>query len=138
MPEPSVARKPWWRRWFGTRSERAAERFLSCLGYRIVARNYSCPLGELDLIALDHGCIVFVEVRSTGGEDLARPAISVDYNKQKRLTKLAVHFLQAKKLLDRSARFDVLAVSWPSNRKEPEIVHYQNAFEAVGRGQMFN
>ena len=66
------------------------------------------------------------------------PAVSVDYNKQKRLTNLAVYFLQAKRLLDRAARFDVLAVSWPANRKDPEIVHYQNAFEAVGRGQMFN
>src|ERR1700722_18918327 len=138
MSEPSPARKPWWRRWFGTRSERAASRFLKRLGYRIVARNFSCLLGELDLVALDQGCLVFVEVRSTGGEDALRPAVSVDYNKQKRLTNLAVYFLQAKRLLDRPARFDVLAVSWPANRKEPEIVHYRNAFEAVGRGQMFN
>jgi putative endonuclease len=138
MAEPSPAKKPWWRRWFGTRSERAASRFLKRLGYRIVASNYTCPLGELDLIALDRGCLVFVEVRSTGDEDALRAAVSVDYNKQKRLTNLAVYFLQAKKLLDRPARFDVLAVSWPANRKEPEIIHYQNAFEAVGRGQMFN
>ena len=72
MSEPSPARKPWWRRWFGTRSERAASRFLKRLGYRIVACNYSCPLGELDLVALDQGCLVFVEVRSTGGEDALR------------------------------------------------------------------
>ncbi|HYV35308.1 MAG TPA: YraN family protein, partial [Gemmataceae bacterium] len=78
MSEPSLARKPWWRRWFGNRSERAAARFLKRLGYRIVARNYSCQLGELDLIALDNGSIVFVEVRSTGNEDALRPALSVD------------------------------------------------------------
>jgi putative endonuclease len=138
MPEPSPARKPWWRRWFGSRSERAAERFLKRLGYRIVERNYSCALGELDLIAIDSGCIVFVEVRSTGDEDPARAAASVDYNKQKRLTKLAVHFLHAKKLLDQAARFDVLAVSWPAGISEPAITHYINAFEAVGHWQMFN
>jgi putative endonuclease len=138
MSEPSPARKPWWRRWFGNRSERAAARFLKRLGYRIVARNYSCPLGELDLIAVDNGCIVFVEVRSTGDEDPLRAAESVDYNKQKQLTKLAVHFLQGKKLLDQAARFDVLAVSWPAEKREPAIVHYVNAFEAVGRWQMFN
>jgi putative endonuclease len=138
MAEPSLARKPWWRRWFGTRSERAATRFLKRFGYRIIACNYSCPLGELDIVALDQGTLVFVEVRSTGGEDAQRPAVSVDYNKQKRLTKLALHYLQANRLLEHAARFDVLAVSWPANRKEPEIVHYQNAFEAVGRGQMFS
>jgi putative endonuclease len=131
-------RKPWWRRWFGNRSERAAARFLKRLGYRILVRNYACPLGELDLIALDQGCIVFVEVRSTGESDSARAAASVDDRKQKQLTKLAVHFLQAKNLLNQAARFDVLAVSWPADRSEPAIVHYQNAFEAVGRWQLFN
>jgi putative endonuclease len=138
MSEPSDARKPWWRRWFGSRSERAAERFLKRLGYRIVVRNYSCPFGELDLVALDNGCIVFVEVRSTGAADPARAAASVDDKKQKQLTKLAVHFLHARKLLDQAARFDVLALSWPAAKREPTIVHYLNAFEAVGRWQMFS
>jgi putative endonuclease len=138
MSEPSPARKPWWRRWFGSRSERAAARFLKGLGYRIVRSNYSCALGELDLIALDKGCIVFVEVRSTSEENLLRAAASVDFHKQKQLTKLALHFLQAKKLLDQPARFDVLAVSWPAGNSEPAITHFINAFEGVGRGQMFN
>ena len=53
-------RIPWWRRWFGSRSERAAARHLKGLGYRIVARNHSTKLGELDLIALDAGTIVCI------------------------------------------------------------------------------
>ena len=130
-------RKPWWRRWFGTRSERAAARFLKGLGYRILVRNYSCSLGELDLIALDQGCIVFVEVRSTAGDSM-KAAASVDDRKQKQLTKLALHFLKAKQLLNQAARFDVLAVSWPDGQSEPAIMHYPNAFEAVGRWQMFS
>jgi putative endonuclease len=134
----SLARWPWWRRWFGTRSERAAARFLKRLGYRIVARNYSCPHGELDLIALDGSCIVFVEVRSTGTGDTDRPAASVDLAKQRRLTNLALHFLQQRRLLNHSARFDVLAISWPADRREPVIAHYPNAFEAVGRFQMYS
>ena len=131
-------RKPWWRRWFGSRSERAAERFLRRLGYRIVARNYSCPHGELDLVALDGRCVVFVEVRSTGTEDAERPALSVDGEKQRRLTRLALHFLQKHHLLNHSARFDVLAISWPPDRAEPLIVHHANAFPAVGRFQMYS
>src|SRR5688572_23576615 len=82
-------RKPWWRRWFGTRSERAAARFLKNLGCKVLARNFSCQLGELDLVVLDKNCIVFVEVRSTEGEDQSMPAQSVDHFKQKRLTRLA-------------------------------------------------
>ncbi len=128
--------KPWWRRWFGTRAERAAARFLKRLGYRVLARNWTCPLGELDLVALDGACLVFVEVRSTERGDAERPAASVDAVKQRRLTDLALAFLQRHRLLDRPARFDVLAVSWPANQREPAIVHYRDAFPAVGRFQM--
>jgi putative endonuclease len=138
MSEPSPARKPWWRRWFGTRSERAAAAFVKRLGYRIVARNYTCTFGELDIVAVDHGVIVFIEVRSTGDEDMDRVAASVDYGKQKRLTRLALHYLQVKNLLDQPARFDVLTVSWPAGHKAPGITHFPCAFEAVGRGQMFS
>jgi len=128
---PSTA-KPWWRRWFGTRAERAAERFLKKLGYRILVRNFICDLGELDLVALDRNSIVFVEVRSTESDDRQRPAESVDLAKQRRLTRLAVYFLKQKTLLDHAARFDVLTVSWPEGQSEPKIEHFKNAFEAVG------
>lgn len=135
---PASPSRPWCRRWFGSRSERAASRFLKKLGYRVLVRNYTCPLGELDLIALDGNCIVFVEVRSTETAEPSRPAASVDEAKQRRLTRLALHFLQKKKLLNHAARFDVLAVRWPANQVEPEIVHHRNAFEATGRFQMFS
>jgi putative endonuclease len=134
----SVSRKPWWRRWFGDRSERSAAHFLKSLGYKIVARNYVCPLGELDLVAIDWRTIVFVEVRSTGAKDADKAAASVDYHKQKRLTRLALHYLQAKRLLDQPARFDVVTVSWPPGQRKPTIEHCIQAFEAVGRGQMFS
>ena len=131
-------RQPWWRRWFGSRSERAAVRFLRRLGYRILARNYTCPAGEMDLVALDGPCVVLVEVRSTGTSDVGRPAASVDEVKQRRLTNVALHFLQQHRLLDRPARFDVLALSWPPGRREPAVVHYPHAFEAVGRFEMYS
>src|SRR4051794_4756881 len=130
--------KPWWRRLFGTRSERAAARFLKRLGYRIVAQNYSCPQGELDLVAVDGVCVVFVEVRSTATADTTRPPASGDAAKQRRLSAMALRFLHRHRLLDRPARFDVLALSWPENRREPELVHYRNAFEVVGRFQMYS
>ena len=138
MAAVSPARKPWWRRWFGTRSERAAARYLKRQGFRILARNYSCPHGELDLIAVEGRCVVFVEVRSTGGDDPLRPALSVDRDKQRRLTDLALYYLRQHRLLDCMARFDVLAISWPPEKREPVIVHYRQAFEAVGRFQMFS
>ncbi len=133
-----LARWPVWRRWFGTRSERAAARFLRRRGFRILARNVILPPGELDLVALDGRMLVFVEVRSTEGEGVDRPAASVDAVKQRKLTDVAVAFLHKHHLLGRPARFDVVAVSWPPNRREPQVVHYPDAFPAVGRFQMFS
>jgi putative endonuclease len=128
--------RPLWRRWFGTRSEGAAAKYLKAQGFRILARNVSSNQGELDFVVLDGRSVVFVEVRSTEEEDTTRPAISVDTAKQRRLTTLALEFLQKHRLLDYPARFDVLAVGWPADKKEPAIAHYRNAFEAVGRFQM--
>lgn len=138
MGTPSTAGKPWWRRWFGNRSERAAARYLRGQGYRILGRNYSTPHGEIDLIALQEGCIVFVEVRSTGNDDLARPGESIDAQKQRRLTAAALAYLQQHRLLGQAARFDVLLLSWPDGQREPRIEHHVQAFEAVGRWQMFS
>jgi putative endonuclease len=134
-PSPS---KPWWRRWFGTRSERSAVRFLKQLGYRILARNYTCVFGEIDVIALDAACIVFVEVRSTESENVQQPAATVDMKKQQRLTRLALHYLKRNRLLDQQARFDVLSISWPPGQKKPAVNHLRSAFEACGgRGQFY-
>src|SRR5262245_27940572 len=120
--------RPWWRRWFGSRSERAAARFLKRQGLRILKRNFTCDLGELDLIALDGQTIVFVEVRSTETSDVSRPAQSVDFAKQKQLTRLAVYFLQRHGLLNHSARFDVLLLCWPEGDRQPAIQHIKHAF----------
>ena len=129
-------RKPWWRRWFGNRSERAAAQFLKRLGYRVVVRNFVCRVGELDLVAFDGTVVVFVEVRSTEAGNLEKTAASVDAEKQRRLSRTALYFLQQRRLLDRPARFDVLAISWPPKSSDPRIVHIRHAFEAAGRFQM--
>jgi putative endonuclease len=129
-------RLPWWRRWFGTRSENAAARYLRRLGYHVVRRNYSCPVGEIDLVAVEERTVVFVEVRSTEGDDAERPAASVDAEKQARLTRTALHFLREHNLLNHAARFDVLVLTWPQGQREPTVTHYRQAFEAVGRFQM--
>jgi putative endonuclease len=135
----SLSRWPWWRRWFGRRSERAAARFLRTLGYRILAANVADPTGEIDLIALDGQTLVIVEVRSTAGDDLERTAASVDQRKQKKIAEAAVRFLARNRLLENvNVRFDVLILGWPPAAREPVIRHYPNAFESSGRFQFHN
>jgi putative endonuclease len=129
----SLSRWPWFRRWFGSKSERAAEKFLKKLGYRILTRNYCCPGGELDLVALDGREVVFVEVRSTAGEDAERPTASIDREKQRKVSHAARHFAMRHRLGDVLCRFDILILCWPANQKEPKVIHYPNAFEVIGQ-----
>jgi putative endonuclease len=140
--EPRFTRWPWWRRWFGRRSERAAAKFLRSLGYRMLAANVSDPAGELDLLALDGDTLVVVEVRSTASDRpdaLENTAASVDLRKQRKITGATLRFLAARKLLGKLAvRFDVLAMSWPPHAREPEVKHIRHAFEATGKFQMFS
>lgn len=134
MPTP---RLPWWRRWFGQRSERAAERFLKKQGHRILTRNWSCPLGELDLITRQGNTLVFVEVRSTSHQEGESALQSVDQTKQARLSRLAIAFMKQYRLFDTPTRFDVVILAWPEKAVEPNIEHFQDAFTAIGKQNMF-
>jgi putative endonuclease len=122
----------------GQRGEDAAARFLKGLGYRILARHLDSPLGELDIVAVDGRTIVFVEVKTRSTTDAGQPADAIDALKQRRMTQAALAYLKAQGLLKYSARFDVVAITWPPNVRHPAIEHYINAFEATGQGQFFS
>ena len=127
----------WLRRWLGNRGERTAERYLASQGMRILARSFRTRRGEIDLVALDGPQVVFVEVKTRVDHRTGHPAEAVGPAKQEKLTELALEFLKKHRLLDRSARFDVVAVTWPDSSGEPCIQHIRNAFDASGRFQMF-
>ena len=120
-------------RLFGNRGERAAARYLRRQGMRIIARQYRNRLGEIDLVALDDRQVVFVEVKTRHTHAAGRPEEAVTTTKQRQLTRLALGYLKRRGWLEtRSARFDVVAVTWPQDQRVPEIVHYRNAFEPTG------
>jgi putative endonuclease len=118
----------------GDRGERAASRHLRQRGMRVILRGYRTPQGEIDLIARDGDVVVFVEVKS---RRRGQPAEAVDLEKQRHLTLAAMHFLKRHDLLEQRSRFDIVAVVWPDDDIEPIIEHLPDAFESVGRGQMF-
>lgn len=122
----------------GDRGERVAARFLKDLGFRILATRYRTSLGELDLIAQDGNCIVFVEVKTRRSTDAGNPFEAVGAAKQAQLTRLALAYLKQKGLLDRPARFDVVSIVWSDSGEKPQITHYRNAFEPPGKGQLFS
>lgn len=94
----------------GKRYESTAARWLSQRGLRILDRNFRTRYGELDIIALDQGCVVFVEVRSRSHARFGGAAASVDHRKQKRLLRTAEAFLQRHpQWANHPCRFDVVA-----------------------------
>src|SRR5262245_31627517 len=105
----------------GQRGERAAARYLKRLGYRIVARGErpGAGRGELDLVAVDDRTVVFVEVKTRLSHEAGHPAEAVDREKQRRLSIAALAFLRRHGLLDYPARFDVVAVTWPTEKSRP-------------------
>ena len=118
------------KRSLGQQGERAAARFLKRRGYKIVARGDRAVLGELDLVAVEGRTIVFVEVKTRESQDAGHPAEAVDDEKQRRLSRVAVAYLRRHELLDYPARFDVIAITWPRDARQPAIEHIKNAFEA--------
>lgn len=54
------------------------------------------------------------------------------------MTQAALAYLKSHRLLNHAARFDVVAVTWPADAKQPTIEHIIDAFPAVGRGQFFS
>jgi putative endonuclease len=115
------------RRELGQRGEAVAEAFLRERRYTIVARNYRCRAGEIDLVALDGPVLVFVEVRSRRGVSAGTPLESVDGRKQTRVARVAQHFLCTRGWTDRDARFDVIGIRFDA--EPPAVEHVRGAFE---------
>ena len=111
----------------GRAGEKQAERFLRRLGYRIVTRNYHCPAGEIDIVALDGTTIVFVEVKTRSDRHHADPEDAVNRIKQQRIVRSAKTFIQQTRSQGRACRFDVLAVT-PDQDGHLVIEHTINAF----------
>ena len=99
------------RRRTGDRAEDRALAHLERHGLELLARNYRCRLGEIDLVMLDRGALVLAEVRYRSRENFGGALASVGPRKQQRLIAAARHLLMQRPQLARlPARFDVVAV----------------------------
>ena len=122
----------------GARGERAAAKYLRKQRYHIAATQARNVYGEIDIIAVDHKTVVFVEVKTRKSESAGHPAEAVTQDKQRRIARSALAFLKHHNLLQASARFDVVAVIWPSHVARPEILHYKHAFTPLDSFQLYS
>jgi putative endonuclease len=112
----------------GAIGEQTAALYLARKGLRIKERNFRCRLGEIDIIALDGSCLVFVEVKTRRSCAYGRPSEFVNAKKQEKLIKAAGIYTHGENV---EMRFDVVEVIYELHCGEVlicEIEHIENAF----------
>lgn len=107
--------------------ERAAWEAYRARGYRLVARNWRCGFGELDLVVARGDLVVFCEVKARAGTRLGPPFEAVTPAKRRKLRRLAEAFLATVRPGSSGYRFDVASVTWRADG--PPAVHvFEDAF----------
>ena len=114
----------------GRWGEALAAEYLKKKGYRLVALNYSCRWGEVDVIVENASCLVFVEVKLRKSDRFAKAAEYVDLRKQDRIRKTAELWLSLHET-EKPIRFDVVEVYAPRgmDTPRPKINHLEDAFQ---------
>lgn len=96
----------------GARFESIAEAVLRRAGLTVLARNYRCRVGEIDLVMRHGQVIVFVEVRYRRSSDFGDPLATITMRKQHRIVRAASHYLLAHpSLAEMPCRFDAVGIS---------------------------
>jgi putative endonuclease len=113
----------------GRRGEQLAEQKLAASGYAILARNYRCRAGEIDLIARHSETLVFVEVRTRRGDAFGLPEASLTPRKRQHLIAAAESYLQAQQLAEVAWRIDVVAVELSSQGDLLRVDVIENAIQ---------
>ena len=115
------------RRDTGILGERLAKDFVKKRGYRILETNYRCPEGEIDIVAKDKDCLVFIEVRTKTSREFGSPQESITPVKKERMRATAAHYRQSHSNLPPLWRIDMVAVELDQKGKLLRIELIENA-----------
>ena len=110
----------------GKKGEAVAAKFLKKNGYKILAKNYRKPYGEIDIIAQKGENVAFVEVKTRKNDLYGTPSEFVTAKKQTRIKKAAYTYIQENEL-DKEFTFDIIEVYLDRGKTE-KINHIINAF----------
>lgn len=111
----------------GRWGEQIAVRKLRATGYTIVAQNYRCSIGEMDIVAQEGDAWVFLEVKTRRGDHFGRPEEAITERKGRRLIQIAERYLQEHRLEDVDWRVDVIAVELDSRGRLLRVEQTRNA-----------
>ncbi len=102
----------------GEEGEEIAANYLEKQGYKILERNFRCKIGEIDIIARENNCLIFVEVKTKTGLGHGSPEEMVNRKKQEKIKRIAEFYLKEKDLEgeDLDWRIDVLAIEFEGEK----------------------
>ncbi|MDY6833948.1 MAG: YraN family protein [Chloroflexota bacterium] len=116
-----------YRKSIGTLGERLAIEHLKKLKYKIIETNFRCSIGEIDIIAQDMDCLVFVEVKTRRSSNTGIPEDALTPQKKHRLRSLALAYLQCHNMSPTNWRLDVVAVELDQDFTPSRIEVIENA-----------
>ena len=133
----SDTQKNFYKKLLGGVGEKQALKHLKAKRYKILEKNFSCSFGEIDLIALDKDCYVFVEVKTRSDVRYGEPMEAVNATKQRHIIMSAKYYLQKKGIDENSVkiRFDVIEVK--NDNGNLTINHLENAFISGTQAYVF-
>ena len=111
----------------GNLGEKLAAEFLNKQGYTVLQTNYRCPEGEMDIIARQKDCLVFIEVRTRRGKEFGSPEESITPAKMEKLRRVAAHYRQVHDDMPDAWRIDVVAVELDRQNRPLRIELIENA-----------
>ncbi|MBM7623536.1 YraN family protein [Sporohalobacter salinus] len=111
----------------GKLGEELATRYLKNTGYDIIKRNYTCRIGELDIIAAKANYLIFVEVKTKQNFKFGHPREEVNYHKRQKLQQVARYYISQHPKEGVDYRFDVVGILY-HNQDNYQISHIENAF----------
>jgi putative endonuclease len=117
----------------GKLGEKAAQKFLKRRGYRIRETGFRCRHGEIDIIAQQKDCLVFVEVRTKSNLDFGTPEESITQAKKEKLIASALTYTTAHQDIPSLWRIDVVAIEIDDKGKAKRIELIENAIEQSPR-----
>lgn len=112
----------------GDQGEEIAAEYLTARNYRICARKFRTPVGEIDLIAEQQNVLVFIEVKTRRSIRYGQPASAVDFRKQQKIIHTAYWYLRQQHRDEQLCRFDVIEVYFSQDGKW-SVQHFEDAFE---------
>jgi putative endonuclease len=113
----------------GALGEKLARDFLKKKGYSILETNYRCREGEIDIVARQKNCLVFIEVRTKSNLEFGTPEESMTATKMLHLKRAAQHYCQNCNKSPDSWRIDFVAIELDPNNKIKRIELVENAIE---------